>query len=132
MLLGLSAFLSACVYLEEKGGELAHLNVEIIFEDKHGAPVSNEPAYLAERIGSSIIVTEIRNTDTEGHLRIEGLRCLSLIVAVKGGSVAIETPTLKDEYLVVVQREGSPSLSQLLGKPNSRYKDYAFRKQSCG
>lgn len=122
-----------CAYLiEEAGGDRVQLDVEIQFRNSDGTAATHKPVYIIERIGSSLVATEILKTDIEGRLWITGNRCLSMIVAVDGGSVVVERPTLRKFYLVMLQSDHQPSAESLAGQPDPKYSHYADKHHECG
>jgi hypothetical protein len=131
--LGLLALLSisACGIFSERGGERYFLETDIEFKGQDGKALSGATAYIGERIGSNMIATSVAKTDSRGHIRIKGFRCLPLVVAVNGGSAVINnSKSAMPYYSVVAKISGAPA-ANLFGEPDLKYVGYADTHEDC-
>ena len=124
--------LAGCFPILEAGGQRTALAVDVRFVRADQTPVVDAPVYIAERIGSGEIVTEVLKTDAHGQVFLRGSFCLPAFVAARGGGVAVQQETLVPAYQVTVKEGNQPSLDHLFGKPDSKYLGYSRTHTDCG
>lgn len=116
----------------EPGGSRQALSTRVQFVNSSNAPVASEQTYVVQRIGTSMVITDVLLTDSSGSINLHGEYCLPMYVAVRGATVAIKSGGDLPTHRQRIQAVGVQSLSALFGMPDSRYLGYTKRQPGCG
>jgi hypothetical protein len=128
----LTLALSGCSRFFESAGHQVFLKTEVTFIDDAQMPTVGAVVYVIESIGTMHPITEILHTNERGRILLKGHYCLPIIVATKGGNIAIQQEALTSSYRVVVDRRDPSTLEKLFGKPEEKYMNYSRIHRDCG
>tara|TARA_R110000868_G_scaffold13223_9_gene62106 strand:- start:5 stop:403 length:399 start_codon:yes stop_codon:yes gene_type:complete len=128
----LTLALSGCSRFFEAAGHQVFLATEVSFMDADQKPIVDAVVYVVESIGTMHPITEVLHTNERGRILLKGPYCLPIIVATKGGNIAIQQEALTSSYRAVVERDDPTTLEQLFGQPEDKYMNYSRIHTGCG
>lgn len=106
-LVPLAVLLASC----EPYYRATHLDVDIAFRNPDGTPAAGEKAYIIEQFGPQYALTDIRHTDANGHIRLNGNYCMKVMVEIEGGGITFGLANTTGSYVADVDPNPDPRYS---------------------